>query len=317
MQKIFEGAVLFAAAGLLTRAADFEKMFRTLAVGGLVVAGLGLVWSKQSYGRLELRSGPDADPNYYAMSLLAMMPIIWTVVARRPLRVRLLGLLAMALPLVMLIRTGSRASVVAIGAVLVVLFFLSSLTSRIVIAGVAAVAFVILVAFVPNALRSRLGGAQTERSGADKDSASARGTLLETGVALTLDNPIFGVGPGNFAETVVEEGRSQGVEWAALGPHNTYTQISSETGIPGILLFFLLLGFSLQNVILVLRQSAPKGATPDAELYQLARGLLLSLASTGAFIFFLGEAYNSVIYFWLGLAAGLRLLLPETEAEDE
>jgi O-antigen ligase len=317
MQKIFEGAVLFAAAGLLTRAADFEKMFRTLAAAGLVVAGLGLVWSKQSYGRLALRSGPDADPNYYAMSLLAMIPLIWTVVARQQIRIRLLGLLAMALPLVMIIRTGSRASFVAIGIMLVVLFFLSSLTSRIVIAGLAAVAFVILVAFVPNALKGRLGGAQTERSGADKDSANARGTLLATGIALTLDNPIFGVGPGNFAATVVEEGRSQGVEWAALGPHNTYTQISSETGIPGILLFLLLLGFSLQNVILVLRQSAPKGATPDPAIYQLARGLLLSLAGTGAFIFFLGEAYNSVIYFWLGLASGLRLLLPEPEAEEE
>jgi len=251
------------------------------------------------------------------MSLLAMMPIIWTVIARKPLRVRLLGLLAMALPMVMIIRTGSRASFVAIGAMLVVLFFLSSLTNRIVIASLAAVAFVILVAFVPNALRSRLGGAQTERSGADKDSANARGTLLETGVALTLDNPIFGVGPGNFAETVVEEGRSQGVEWAALGPHNAYTQISSETGIPGVLLFLLLIGFSFQNVVSVLRQSAAKGATPDPEIYQLARGLLLSLAGTCTFIFFLGEAYNSVIYFWLGLASGLRLLLAEPEVEEE
>jgi O-antigen ligase len=292
-------------------------MFGTLAGAGLIEAGLGIVWGKQSYGRLALRSGTDADPNYYALSLLAMMPIIWTMVARKPLRIRLLGLLAMALPLVMLIRTGSRASFIAMGAMLVVLFFLSSLTSRIVIAGLAAVAFVILVAFVPNALRSRLGGVQTERTGADKDSANARGTLLATGVALTLDNPIFGVGPGNFADTVVEEGRSQGIEWAALGPHNAYTQISSETGIPGILLFLLLLGFSFQNVILVLRQSAPKGATPDPEIYQLARGLLLSLAGTGAFIFFLGEAYNSVIYFWLGLASGLRLLLPEPEAEEE
>jgi len=311
MQKIFEGAVLFAASGLLTRAADFEKMFRTLAGAGLVAAGLGIVWGRQSYGRLALRSGPDADPNYYAMSLLAMMPMIWTVVAHKPLRVRLLGLLAMALPLVMIIRTGSRASFVAFGAMLVVLFFLSSLTSRIVIAGLGAVAFVILVAFVPNTLRGRLD------SGASKDSASARGTLLETGIALTLDNPIFGVGPGNFAETVVEEGRSQGIEWAPLGPHNAYTQISSETGIPGILLFLLLLGFSFRNVVSVLRQSASKGATPDPEIYQLARGLLLSLTGTCAFIFFLGEAYNSVIYFWLGLASGLRLLLAEPEAEEE
>jgi O-antigen ligase len=308
IQKILEGAVLFAASGLLTKATDFRNMFGVLACAGLVEAGLGIVWGTQSYGRLALRSGPDADPNYYAMSLLAIIPLLWSIVAGKPFLIRLLGLVGGALLLVMLIRTGSRASFVAIAAMLVVLFFLSSLTSRILIASLAAVAFVILVAFVPNVLKSRLGGAETERSGADKDSASARETLLATAVALTLTNPIFGIGPGNFAQVVVEEGRSRGVEWAPLGPHNAYTQISSETGFAGILLFLLLIGFSFKNVISVLRQTRPKG-----ELYPFACGLLVSLAGTCSFLFFLGEAYNSVVYFWLGLASGLRLSLPEDE----
>jgi O-antigen ligase len=316
MQKILEGAVLFAASGLLTRTADFTKMFRVLGGAGMVAAGLGLVWGIEKYGRLALRGGPCADPNYYAMTLLATIPLIWSLVARRPIRIRLISLLAGALPFVMLIRTGSRASFVAMGAMLVVLFFLSSLTSRILLASLAAVGFVILVAFVPNALKSRLGGAPTERSGADENSATARGTLLATSLALTVDNPIFGVGPGNFAATVVEEGRSRGLEWAPLGTHNTYTQISSETGFPGMLLFLLLIGFSFKNVVSLVRQTSPKGATPNSELYTLARGLLVSLAGTCTFIFFLGEAYNSVIYFWLGLAAGLRLLLAEPEEEE-
>jgi O-antigen ligase len=312
IQKILEGVVLFAASGLLANVGDFRKLFGTLAGAGLVEAGLGILWGKQSYGRLALRSGPDSDPNYYAMALLAIIPLIWSLVAGQPWRMRLLGLLAGALPVAMLIRTGSRASFVAMGAMVVVLFFLASLTGRILIVSLAAVAFVILVAFVPNVLKSRLGGADTERSGADKDSANARGTLLGTGVALTIENPIFGIGPGNFAEMVVEEGRARGVEWAPLGPHNAYTQISSETGFPGILLFLLLMGFSFQNVISVLRQTGPSG-----ELYPFACGLLVSLAGTCTFIFFLGEAYNSVLYFWLGLASGLRLALPEPEEEDE
>ena len=317
MQGILEGAVLFAACSLLTKTADFNKLFRTLACAALVAAGLGIVWGTQSYGRLALRGGPYADPNYYAMSLLAMIPLISTVVAREPLRIRLVGLLAGGLVFVTLIRTGSRASFIAIGTMLIVLFFLSSLTGRVVLVGLAAFAFVVLVAFVPNALKDRLGGARTERTGADENSASARGTLLATGLAITVNNPIVGVGPGNFATTVVEEGKSRGVEWAPLGPHNAYTQISSETGFPGILLFLLLIGLSFKNVISLLRQTGPKGATPDPELYQLACGLLVSLAGTSTFIFFLGEAYNSVIYFWLGLASGLRLLLPEPDEMEE
>jgi O-antigen ligase len=317
IESVLVGAILFAASGLLAKATDFRQLFGTLACAGLVEAGLGIVWSTQSYGRLALRSGPDGDPNYYAMSLLAIIPLLWSLVAGKPWRLRLLGLAAGALLLGMLIRTGSRASFVAIGAMLVVVFFLSPLTSRILIASLAAVAFVVLVAFVPNVLKSRLGGTESARSGADKDSANARGTLLATSVALTLTNPIFGLGPGNFADTVVEEGRRRGVEWAPLGPHNAYTQISSETGVPGLILFLLLIGFSLQSVIAVVRQSARKGATPNGELHHLACGLLVSLAGTCSFIFFLGEAYNSVIYLWLGLGTGLRLLLPEPELEDE
>jgi O-antigen ligase len=317
MKSVLEGALLFAAASLLTTAADFRNLFRTLAGAGLIAAALGMVWSAQSYGRLALRGGPYADPNYYAMSLLAVIPIVWTVVAGKSLRVRLVGLLAIALPLVMLIRTGSRASFVSVGAMLVVLFFLSSIGGRVVLASLAAVAFVVLVAFVPNALKGRLGGAPTQRSGADDNSATARETLLVASLALTLNSPIFGLGPGNFADSLVAEGRSKGMDWAPLGTHNAYTQISSETGIPGILLFLLLIGFSFKNVISLLRQTAPKGATPNAELYQLARGLLLSLTGTCAFIFFLGEAYNALIYFWLGLTAGLRLLLAPPELEDQ
>jgi len=311
MQAFVVGAVLFAAAaGLLNTAADFSKLFMTLACAGVVAALLGVVWSGQHYGRFALRMGAYADPNYYAMGLLAVMPLMWTTVARKALWVRIAGLLAMALPLLLLVKTGSRAAVISIVVMLVVLFLLSSLTARIVIGGLAAVAVVALLAFVPNVLKSRL--APSDAQSAEQNSSAARQTLLVTGLVMTLNNPLLGLGPGNFARAIVDEGRMRGEEYAPLGTHNAYTQISSETGVPGIILFLLLIGFSIVKLVSLLRQTSA-----NDELHELARGMLLSLAGVCIFLFFLSEGYNPLVYLWLGLATGLRRLLPEPEREIE
>jgi O-antigen ligase len=316
IRNLLAGIVLFvAAAGLLTTTADFSKLFTTLACAGVVAASMGIVWGVYRSGRFALRDGAYGDPNYYAMWLLALMPLIWTVVARKPIWARLGGLLVTTLPLFLLIKTGSRAGAISLGAMLIVLFFLSSLKMRVLVGGVAAVAIVVLLAFVPNALKSRLG--PSNGPSAEEDSSAARRTLFVTALVMTLNNPLFGLGPGNFARAVVDEGRLRGEEYAPLATHNAYTQISSETGVPGAVLFLLLVAFSVVNVFTLVRQTSPKGATPDGDLHELARGLLLSLTGVCAFMFFLSEGYNSVVLLWLGLASGLRLLLPPPERELE
>lgn len=68
--------------------------------------------------------------------------------------------------------------------------------------------------------------------------AENRRLLLKESIAVTLRRPIFGVGVGNFPVYVngmnKEEGR---LKEAWHGTHNTYTQLSSETGIPGLAIF--------------------------------------------------------------------------------
>jgi O-antigen ligase len=318
MLYLVEGAVLFAAAaGLFITPAGFSKLFATLSAAGILAACLGFIWNRQGFGRVSLRGGAYSDPNYYAMWLLAVIPLIWPLVARQPIGTKLIGIGGGLLSFVSVLRTGSRAALVSLAIMLVVVFVLSTLRIRILILSVTALAVVIAVAFIPNALQTRLGVSTSDRSGADQNSATARETLLVTSLALTLGNPVFGIGPCNFAESIVQEGRSRGLIWAPLGTHNSYTQISSETGVPGILLFLLLIGFSFRNIISLLRQTRPRGETPNLHIHQLARGMLVSLAGVCTFMFFLAEAYNSLFYLWLGLASGLRLLLPEPEVDDE
>ncbi len=326
LQTFSQGLLLFiAAAVLLTTVADFKKLFVTFAAAGLAMCALGIVWGEVHNARFGLRSGPYYDSNYYAMCLLAITPIIWVSIARESLTTKLCACCATALPLLLTIRTASRGAFVALLAMLALLFFLSAIRMRILIGSLGAVGLVIMLAFLPNALRSRLLPASaaadqesgSDRHGADQNSADARQTLLMSGVVLTLNNPVFGVGPGNFGPIIVNIGKEQGFDWAPLNTHNAYTQVSSETGIPGILLFLALIFFSTRALVSLLRQTSATGTTPNSEIHRLASALLVSLAAILTCLFFLSEAYGQIIYLWLGLACGLRLLLPEPQREED
>ena len=321
--NVLQGSLLFVAAtGLLTAVSDFKKLFRVLACGGLGACALGFVWSMIRNGRFALRDGPYYDANTYAMCLLVTAPIIWVSFARTPWWIRLCGLLATALPLLLAVKTASRGGFVAMLAMLVVLFFLASVKIRVLMASLSVVTLVVVLAFLPASMRTRLASAariasSSDANMADEHSAVARQTLFMTSVALTLENPVFGVGPGNFASTVVEVGRSQGIEWAPLNTHNSYTQISSETGIPGFLIFVLFLFFSVKSAVSALRCTSTTSEDPDPEIHRLAAGLLVSLAALLTCMFFLSEGYNLVVFMWLGVACGLRLLLPEPPPNED
>ena len=75
-------------------------------------------------------------------------------------------------------------------------------------------------------------------------SSEARLQLLLDSVYLTFAHPIFGVGPDDFQvaqnDLAVKRGQAYGL-WHVT--HNTYTELSCEMGIPGLLIY---LAFLLQ-----------------------------------------------------------------------
>jgi O-antigen ligase len=72
----------------------------------------------------------------------------------------------------------------------------------------------------------------------DRGSWEARKELFDDSITLTLQHPIVGVGPGNFP-AVTES-------WHVT--HNTYTELSCETGLPGLILFLLILVLAFRNL---------------------------------------------------------------------
>ncbi len=138
---------------------------------------------------------------------------------------------------------------------------------------------------------------------AANESTEGRKLLLERAIIYTLRYPIFGVGIGNFQ---VINGTELHRADAWYGTHNTFTQISSEAGIPALVLFLLLLITLLRHMKKVSEDFADDPA--NAELRLLARASAASIISFAFGGIFAHVAYEYYFFYPAGIATGLWLI---------
>jgi O-antigen ligase len=79
-------------------------------------------------------------------------------------------------------------------------------------------------------------------------STQSRKELLRHSLIFTMHHPLFGVGPGMFEVADDAYAKAQGSKKGSwLGTHNSYTQVSSEIGIPAFLFFVAAIWMSLKG----------------------------------------------------------------------
>ena len=86
--------------------------------------------------------------------------------------------------------------------------------------------------------------------------------------------------------------------------HNVYLQYGVELGVPGLLLFLMIMADSFGSTIVVCRRSARD--SPPRELFHLSEGLQGSLVAFAVGALFAPVAYNFYFYYLAGLATGMR-----------
>jgi len=122
--------------------------------------------------------------------------------------------------------------------------------------------------------------ATTIAEGEERDgSAESRIDLWRDCIKLTIQNPMFGVGPGNFPVV------AQSLGWTAgKQAHSVWMQQAAETGVPGVLSLFLLFAISVVKLWPLAHQRLTE---ENRSQVAVASGLIMSIvgfAVAGQFV---------------------------------
>jgi O-antigen ligase len=175
--------------------------------------------------------------------------------------------------------TGSRAGIIALLVVASVHFFRSGALGRVAVLGVVVVCAIVILVTVPGHLIERLGTLFGDEHNAHSEaaaSARSRRELAKDAAMATLRNPVFGVGPGMFAQQRWSEYRTKGERKDNLVTHNAYLQVSSESGLPGGLCYVMMLYGIFKTVRILRARSATLSDPEDHDRLQMLRYLELS-----------------------------------------
>jgi O-antigen ligase len=287
-----------------------RRIMYTLAAAAVFIEIYTIVMGRVQQGRVALLGGTLANANYLALILLIGLPfclfVLRTKAGFSPLKFACL-LMLFCIP-VTVAGTGSRGGLLTLAIMFLMYFVPLPVSQKIVVAVCALVVSVFAIAWSSRSALDRYRTiiassdparlSDSERSAVE--SAELRKELLRSSLQLTLRHPLFGVGPvmfevanANYVEATT--GRSDVNAWHET--HNTFTQLSCEDGLPGLLLYCLALVFCFKAVF-----SAEMRARRDpglSSLGQIAFALRLALiAFTGTAIF----ASNAYMYYFPMLA---------------
>ena len=276
---------------------DVERLTLVYFVGAVL-------YSTVIIARFDLGSG-DAwrlghlyyyDANDFATYIVTALPLgIYFLHAGRSAAVRLFAAGGLVILTLGFVWSGSRGGFIALFAVVgfVVLRF-SAIPLRWRLSATALVAAILLMTASDQYWQQM----STITSDTDYNQTAETGRLQiwSRGIGYMLQNPVLGLGPGNFqtAEGTLSPlaERQQfgiGVRWNA--PHNSFVQIAAELGIPGLVLYVAVIASAFQG----LRRSAA-----------LTPALTASLLGFVVGSFFLSLAYSEMLYTLVALSVGVQ-----------
>lgn len=229
------------------------RLIRIAVIGyasGFLVALL-LCWrfgEFEKYGRFAIPDSSLGNPNDLALNIVLGMAFLSVLLINGTIFNRLLVAVAMLASVYYALKTGSRANFITAAVCLAVAWKVASGKTRAAMMASAVAAGLLMTVAIPKDVWTRLVTYTTvsqSDSGDNKllegavGSTQARANLQLRALQMTLHSPIVGVGPRMFMYAVdqymrEEEGRRRGL-WQVA--HNTYLDISAETGLVGLGLY--------------------------------------------------------------------------------
>jgi hypothetical protein len=258
------------------------------------------------------------NPNDLSIELLFCIGLIAALLWNRNNVVRAAGLIGIIAGLYFLFKAASRGAFLATVVMIVVVLLTSK--ARLKLAVLVVPTAIVALAFNPYALH-RISSIfidpakaeiNNETDEANVASQIERQYLLRRSIELSFTHPIFGVGAGEFIDATSGEDQRGGKHSAALGTHNTYTQISSETGLPGFFCFAGVLFLTIRNMWRLHKRTRDRA--DGKETSTMAYSLFLTSVGYAAAIFFHHSGYGATLPLLGGMAAALEQAAPQAKS---
>jgi O-antigen ligase len=137
-------------------------------------------------------------------------------------------------------------------------------------------------------------------------STMKRRDLLKRSIKYTFQHPLFGVGPGMFPVAEDADMRAQGFRKGTWqGTHNSYTQVSSEEGIPGALAYVFVIFVSYRKTWQLHKRT--RGDPRLKSIANCALALNYCIIVYAVSVFFDYIAYTQMLSVFAGLSLALDL----------
>ncbi len=311
----YDLVTLLIPAGLIVTWKEMRRFGYVLALASFGVLFAVRFCSKvDGGGRLSLAfEGTIGNANDLAAILLLLLPFLAFCLldSSGPKFFRFLCLPTIAYALYTILGTASRGALVALAAGTLFWFLRATMRQR--LFGVILIPLLALPALVllPDSAFNRLFNLFGESHVEADESSASRSYLFRQSLVFTLKKPVFGVGPSQFSNYEGHVSVSSGVRGNWHETHCSWTQISSETGIPGIL-FYASAIFTAG--LLVLRVNRRARQLKAHDLANFSFYFLLAMVMYFTSITFLSNGYSTLQPMIVSAAVALHFVAARTFA---
>lgn len=294
---------------------DLEWYAKMNIYGGLMYATIvNLFFQVGQDGRLGNLVYYDA--NDFALIMACSLPFA-VCFLRTPGRGkwRPLGMAAIAMFMIGIVKSGSRGGFLALVTVLMyIVLRYRALPSRIRLTATVA-GVVMLVGLGSTKYWTMMSSILHPESDYNWSSESGRKEVWKRGIGYMIHNPVLGVGVRTFPtaegrlnqEALAASSQGRGFKWSVA--HNSFIETGAELGIPGLCVFiaiFVVTFRDLNRLSSQRRYHPPWLGTRIVTIAQMVTGSLVAFVVAG---FFVSAEYFSYLYFLLGLCLGLQKLV--------
>ena len=302
--KVATGVLVVTLASLAALSVIQEYVF----ANSTYFLGLSNVDTAQPGAATLRHTGPEFDANFWARSLVVVLPIAmsWLALAKQNLTRWMAGGAAVAIGFGIYL-TQSRGGLIAAGAAVAIWLVMAG---RPYIRWLVLAPVVLAVLLAIPGVGSRLvtlTDFDGVEQGAGDPSLQGRVGAQRAGVGMFLDYPILGIGFGEFRETVPEFQRKLGIQAEVLDAHNLYLEIAAETGVIGLVAWGLFIGFGLFVALRAWLISGQSGSAKDRWIHLMAAGVISGLTAWLIASAFLHASNLRILFAVIAVGVGLDL----------